>query len=301
MKATLLVPAFNEAENVEPLVREFEEFLRFEDREWELVIVDDGSTDGTFERAEALARKNDRVKAVRHSVNLGKTQALITGASEAEGDAYVIFDADLQFTFQDASKLVQKVEEGYDLVAGRKVGTYEKKFVSSIYNFLSRRLFRVPVQDMNAMKAMRKEVFEGVNLRRDWHRYIVVLAHQEGYRVTEEDVVLRPRLHGTPKYSGLFRVFIGFLDLLAVKFQLSVIRKPLLFFGLLGSLSIFGGVLVGGAALYLRFARNEGFRPLLYLVILLVVSGLILFTVGLLGEMVAGLHDDLERMNRRRG
>ena len=300
MKATLLVPAYNEAENIEPLVREFGEFLVGETREWEMVIVDDGSKDETYERAKALSEGFEHLKVVRHSTNLGKTQALISGAQAATGDAYVIFDADLQFTFADAAKLVAKVEEGYDLVAGRKRGNYEKKLVSNVYNVLSRKLFRVPVRDMNAMKAMRKEVFENINLRRDWHRYIVVIAHQNGYRVGEEDVELRPRLHGEPKYSGPFRIIIGFLDLAAVKFQMSVIRKPLLFFGFLGSLSLLSGVLVGAVALYLRFARNEGFRPLLYLVILLVVSGLILFTLGLLGEMVASLHDALERMERKR-
>ncbi len=212
----------------------------------------------------------------------------------------MVFDADLQFTFEDAAKLVDKVEEGYDLVAGRKRGDYEKRVVSTIYNALSRRLFRVPVHDMNAMKAFRKEVFDDVNLRRDWHRYIVPIAHQKGYRVGEEDVVLRPRRHGKPKYSGLCRIIIGFLDLMAVKFQMSVIRKPLLFFGVLGSASLLSGFLVGVIALYLRFARNEGFRPLLYLVILLVVSGLILFVMGLLGEMIAGLHDTLDRIERKR-
>jgi glycosyltransferase involved in cell wall biosynthesis len=299
MKATLLVPAYNEAENIEPLVREFEEFLEGESREWEMVVVDDGSSDGTYERASALSEGIERLKVVRHSTNLGKTQALISGAKVATGDVYVIFDADLQFTFRDAAKLVSKVEEGYDLVAGRKRGEYEKKAVSNIYNSLSRKLFHVPVHDMNAMKAMRKDVFENINLRRDWHRYMVVIAYQNGYRVGEEDIELRPRRHGKPKYSGPFRVIIGFLDLAAVKFQMSVIRKPLLFFGFLGSLSLLSGVLVGAIALYLRFARNEGFRPILYLVILLVVSGLILFTIGLLGEMVASLHDALERMERK--
>jgi glycosyltransferase involved in cell wall biosynthesis len=300
MKATLLVPAFNEAENIEPLVQEFQEFLKDAKRAWEMIIIDDGSTDETYERARTLSQGLENIKVVRHASNLGKTQALISGSQVATGEAYVIFDADLQFTFGDAEKLASKIEEGYDLMAGRKRGKYEKKFVSSIYNVLSRKLFRVPVRDMNAIKAMRREVFENVNLRRDWHRYIVVIAHQKGYRVGEEDVELRPRLHGRPKYSGPFRIIIGFLDLAAVKFQMSVIRKPLLFFGFLGSLSLLGGVLVGAIALYLRFARNEGFRPLLYLVILLVVSGLILFTLGLLGEMVASLHDTLERMERKR-
>ena len=189
------------------------------------------------------------------------------------------------------------MREGWDLVAGRKQGKYEKRVVSSIYNWLARVMFGIKVHDINALKTFRREVLEGVSLRKDWHRYIVPLAAARGFRITEIPVALRPRRFGEAKYSGRTRILVGLFDLVAVAFQLTFMRKPLLYFGVLGTGALGLGLLVGLLAVILRLA-GHGFRPLLYLVILFVVAGLVLFAAGFLGESLAGITDRLDRLER---
>lgn len=300
MKVSLIVPAYNEVENIRVLLKEFDVFKKKGGLDWELVIVDDGSTDGTYEAALSWKDKSTSLKLARHGRNFGKTEAIRTGLQISSGEIIVIYDADMQYTLDDAQKLVEMVEkEGYDLVAGWKVGEYEKKAVSTIYNWLGRLLFRIPVHDMNAMKAMRKQVLESIPLRKDWHRYIVALAHDRGFKIGEKKVTLLPRRFGEAKYSSPWRILIGFVDLVTVKFQIAFMRKPMLFFGSLGGISVLLGVIVGLVALYLRYGLGHGYRPLLYLVMLLVVSGLILITLGFIGELVAGLYDLVEELERR--
>ncbi len=264
----------------------------------ECVIIDDGSSDRTYQLGLDLAGKYPFIKVARHSANLGKTQALITGAKRACGDVLVIFDADLQYSVEDAWRLACRVAEGWDIAVGWKQGDYQKKFVSWVYNRLSRWLFSLPIHDMNSMKAVKSEVFPHLGLRRDWHRYMVPLAVEKGFTVTEEKVTLRPRAAGKSKYTGFWRIVIGFADLLAVKFQLTIMRKPLLYLGTAGFLSGLAGVLVGIAAILVRYIAGVGYRPLLYLVILLIISGLLLISMGLVGELVAGIQDQLEARDR---
>jgi len=183
-------------------------------------------------------------------------------------------------------------------VAGRKVGSYSKRFVSSVYNSLSRLVFRVPVRDLNSMKAFRRSVLADIRLREDWHRYLAVLAHASGYRIGEIDIELLPRRHGESKYSGQGRILVGTLDLLSVWFQLVFSRKPMLFFGLTGfGLFALGGI-TGLVAVYLRFVVGTGFRPLLTLVVFLVLLGGLLFVAGLIAELIAALRSEVEELRR---
>lgn len=291
---TVIVPALNEAENISPLLAELSAKLP---GDYEVVIVDDGSTDGTYETAVAAQTQYGFLTVLRHRVNLGKTAAIMTGIEKAQGEFVSVFDADLQFRTEDVVAQVEKLREGWDLVAGRKQGKYEKRLVSSIYNWLARMMFGIKVHDINALKTFRREVLEGVSLRKDWHRYIVPLAAARGFRITEIPVVLRPRRFGEAKYSGRTRILVGLFDLVAVAFQLTFMRKPLLYFGVLGTGALALGFLVGVLAVILRLA-GHGFRPLLYLVILLVVAGLVLFAAGFLGESLAGITDRLDRLER---
>jgi hypothetical protein len=185
------------------------------------------------------------------------------------------------------------------VVTGWKQGAYDKRLVSSIYNRLSRRLFSVPVHDLNSMKAFRREVLDEIPLRHDWHRFFVVLAHDRGYRVTEIPITLYPRRHGLSKYSGRRRIFVGALDLVAVKTLTSFMRKPFMFFGSLGAVLAGSGIVIGVVALYYRFALGQGYRPLIYLVTLLVLLGVLLFALGFLAEAIAQVRDRIEHLERR--
>ncbi len=297
-KIAILVPAFNEKENIEPLMKEINSVVKKEKRSYEVIIVDDGSDDGTFEASKKLKKKYKYLKVYSHRANLGKTEAILTGFRHSTAQILAIMDADLQFDPNDIPKMIDELEKGYDIVAGWKQGDYQKKFVSGVYNFLSRQLFRLPIHDQNAIKVLRSNVLEEINLRKDWHRYIVALAASKGFRVSEVKVKLRERKFGESKYTGKGRVVIGVMDLLAVKMQISLLRKPFLFFGTSGAILIILGAIIGVYGIIQRFVFQHGYRPLAYLVILMVVSGLVLFTVGFITEAVAALSENVKRLER---
>lgn len=289
----VVIPALNESENIGELFSELEATFRKHQLDGEVIFVDDGSTDDSLEIARREGERLRRFKLERHRRNLGKTEALITGARAAEADWIVLFDADLQHSPSEIPRFLAEVEKGYDIVCGHKVGKYEKRLVSGIYNWLSRWVFRVPVRDLNSIKIFRKSVLDEIHLRHDWHRFFVVLAHARGYRLGEIDVRLYARRRGTTKYGGRSRVFVGFLDLLAVWFLLLFSRKPMLLFGFTGLALLGVGLLVGVGAIVLRL-MGHGFRPLLTLVVLLGVMGVSLFGFGFVAELVATLRSELD-------
>ncbi len=259
----------------------------------EVVLVDDGSTDGTLAEAEACQDRYEFLKVVSHKIRRGITDALLTGSGHSQGEIFVFWPADLQYLPEDIPPMIEKMNQGYDIVTGWKQGHYGlKSFVSFFYNLLSRVLFGTSVHDLNSVKAFRRDVLKDMTLRKDWHRYMVVMASEKGYRIGEIRVKLYPRKHGKSKF-GFWRIPIGILDLFSVKFQLSFLKKPMLLFGSLGLVLVLAGVLVGGLTLYLRLIRHEGFRPLLYLVILLVLSGISFFALGFLAEAIVSLKEEL--------
>jgi len=299
MKISIVVPAFNEEENISRTTARLVETIDAASLDAEVILVDDGSTDATWDRArEAAAKHGERVRAARLRRNQGKTAAIVRGIEAAGGDAILVFDADMQFDPADIPRMVKELEEGADVVTGWKQGKYQKWLVSSIYNVLSQRLFGLDVHDLNSMKAFRREVVRGMDLRKGWHRYMVALAADRGFEIREIRVRLHPRRFGETKYSA-WRIPVGFLDLIAVKFQISFMRKPLLFFGAMGMLLFGSGFLVGVYALYIRFVLGHGYRPLAYLVTLLVLSGLVLFAVGFLAEVMADIKGRVERIEGR--
>ena len=296
---------------VPDLVRELKGSFDAHGLDGEVVLVDDGSTDGTAEIAETEAAGWARFRVVRHKMNRGKTEAILTAADVASEPLLVLFDADLQHTPDEIPRFLERLDEGWDIVTGRKVGSYDKKVVSSVYNRLSRRIFDVPVSDLNSMKAFRAEVLEGLSLRHDWHRFFVVLAHARGASVTEIDVDLHPRRAGEAKYGGSGRILIGLIDLVSVWFLLLFSRKPLLLFGGTGLALALLGLLVTIVTVYLRFVHPMagfdpyippmGYRPLLYLVMLLETLGFLLFGFGLVSEQVAQVRDELEASRKKGG
>lgn len=296
----LVVPAYDEAPNVPRLIRELRSAFEEHRLSGEVLIVDDGSADGTGDLAEAEADGWDRLRVLRHPSNRGKTEALLTAAEATDKPYLVLFDADLQHLPKEVPRFLDKLEEGWDIVTGRKVGAYDKRVVSSTYNALSRKMFQVPVSDLNSMKAFRADVLKAVRLRHDWHRFFVVSAHMKGYRVTEIDIDLHPRRAGKSKYSGFRRIVGGVLDLLAVWFQFKVSNRPLVAFGVPGLVLMAGAGLVGAAAFYGRLVAGQGFRPLLYLVMLLTTLGALCFLAGFLAEMIASVRDEVEALHKSR-
>jgi len=298
---SVLVPAKDEADSLPEFIRLCDESLRAAPFSFEVVVVDDGSRDGTAEVLEGLAREFPFLRVVTHRRQRGIADALRSAAEVANGEIFVFYPADLQYLPEDIPTLVLPILAGEaDIVTGTKQGKYEKAFVSGVYNRLCQFLFGVPVADLNAVKAYRREIMIGQPLRPDWHRYMVVMAAADGFRLTSRPVPLYPRRAGVSKFTWR-RIPVGVLDLLSVWFQIRFGRKPMLFFGLAGATLFTVGILAGIVALVLRFGYDLGFRPLLNLVETMVISGIALFGFGFVGEMIAGLREDLREGMRRAG
>lgn len=299
-EVSVLVPAKDEADNL-PLFMQLaaEAFATHPQTPYEVVVVDDGSTDGTWEVLQRLRSQYPFLRAVRHRARRGIADALRTGYLNSTGSVLVFYPADLQFKPEDIPRLVEPIlADEADMVTGFKEGKYEKAFVSGIYNRLSRTLFHVPVKDLNSVKAYRREIMEGLPVRPDWHRYMIVLAAAEGYTVTEIPVPLYPRHAGKSKF-GLSRIPVGVLDMLSVWFELRFGKKPLLLFGMLGAALFALGVLAGLVALVVLAVNGIGLRWVWTLIQTCLILGSVLFATGLLGEQIAGQRAELRELRRQ--
>jgi glycosyltransferase involved in cell wall biosynthesis len=297
---SVLVPAKDEAANLPLFLEQAAAAFRTADATFEVIVIDDGSTDDTWAVLGALVDQYPFVRRVRHRHQRGIADALRTGFLQARGDVLVFYPADLQYKPEDIPRLVAPILAGEsDMVTGYKQGKYEKAFVSRVYNRLSRLLFEIPVRDLNSVKAYRREIMEQLPVRPDWHRYMIVIAAAQGFTVTEIPVPLYPRHAGRSKF-GKSRIVVGTLDMLSVWFELRFGRKPLMLFGTLGSLLFLLGVLTGIVALLMRFVipPYQGFRPLLNLIEVCLILGFLSFATGLLGEQIAGIRAELREMRR---
>ncbi|MGN6391450.1 MAG: glycosyltransferase family 2 protein [Gemmatimonadales bacterium] len=298
LDVSVLVPAKDEAANLPEFVRLCGEALGAAGFSFEVVVVNDGSRDDSARVLHELQGSHPFLRVVTHRRQRGIADALRSAGEVARGDILVFYPADLQYLPEDIPRLVAPILAGRaDIVTGTKQGKYEKAFVSSVYNALCRWLFGIRVTDLNSVKAYRREVMDGMSLRPDWHRYMVVIAAADGYRLDSLPVPLYPRRAGQSKFTWR-RIPIGIFDLLSVWFQLRFGRKPMLFFGIGGVTLFLIGLLAGIVALVLRFGFGFGFRPLLNLVETMVISGIALFGFGLLGEMVAGLQEETRAVAR---
>jgi glycosyltransferase involved in cell wall biosynthesis len=297
-EVSILVPAKDEAENLGEFVRQAREALLPLPYVCEVVVIDDGSRDGTADALRELAGTHPFVRVVTHRSQRGIADALRSGSDAARGRILVFYPADLQYSPADIPALVEPIRAGEaDIVTGTKQGHYDKRFVSWVYNGLCRWLFGVRVTDLNSVKAYRREVVNGIPTRPDWHRFMVVIAASEGFRVAQRAVPVHPRRAGKSKF-GIGRIPVGVLDLLSVWFQLRFGRKPMLFFGVTGAVLCLSGFLVGVYALIERYVLQQGNRAFLYLVLLLVLAGLILFGFGFVGEMLAGMREEVRALER---
>ncbi|HEX3928396.1 MAG TPA: glycosyltransferase family 2 protein [Gemmatimonadales bacterium] len=307
-RVSLLVPAKDEAENLPEFLRQCAAALPAIGVPFEVVVVDDGSRDATPAVLRQLREEYPFLRVATHLRQRGIADALRTASEVAAADVLVFYPADLQYHPEDIPRLVAPILAGEaDIVTGTKQGKYEKAFVSRVYNTLCRWLFGIRVTDLNSVKAFRRDVLTHVPLRPDWHRYMVVIAAVDGFRLTSTPVPLYPRTAGVSKFTWR-RIPVGVLDLLSVWFQLRFGRKPMLFFGVAGAILFFIGLLAGFAALLLRFGYligiagfDTGFRPLLNLIEMMVISGIALFGFGFIGEMLAGIREEQRELFRRLG
>lgn len=288
---SIVIPLFNEAESVQPLTEELRQVLGEIARSYEIIYVDDGSTDNSFRVLEELrAQDPERTRIVAFRRNFGKTAALSAGFARARGDVVVTMDADLQDDPHELPKLLAALEEGYDLAAAwreKRQDGASKKLPSRVYNAVVSALTPIKLHDYNCgFKVYRAQVVRELKLYGDLHRFIPVLAYWQGFRVTEVPIVHRPRLYGQSKY-GWGRMARGFFDFLVVLFLTRYLKRPLQLFGTGGAISLAMGLVLGLYLTYLRlFGPGIGWRPALFLDILFIVVGIQLISVGLLGEML---------------
>jgi len=302
IKLSLVIPLFNEAENLADLYREITASCQGLGAPFEMIFIDDGSTDDSFRRLKELQAADPRMKIIRLRKNFGQTAALSAGFDYARGDIIITLDADLQNDPKDFPLLVQKIEEGYDIVSGwrlkRKDKFVSRRLPSMAANWIISKTTKIKLHDYGCtLKAFRKEIVKNIKLYGEMHRFIPAIASTMGVKVAEVKVHHRPRIHGKSKYN-IFKSIRVALDLLTVKFLLSYSTRPLQIFGLLG---LFTGAVGGILALILSYQRlilrmGIANRPLLLLAILLIVIGFQFVTMGLLGEiMVRIYHETAEK------
>ena len=296
---SVLVPAKDEAENLPLFVQLCAEAFAGRGERYEVVVIDDGSVDGTAAVLERLTAQYDFLRVARHRAQRGIADALRTGYLHARGDVLVFYPADLQFKPEDIPRLVAPVlAHESDMVTGYKQGRYDKAFVSRVYNGLSRSLFDIPVRDLNSVKSYRREIMEDLPVRPDWHRYMVVIAAAEGWTVSEIPVPLYPRHAGKSKFASWRRIPVGVLDMLSVWFELRFGKKPLLLFGMLGAALFAIGVLSGLAALAVFLFAGQGVRAIWTLIQTCLILGSVFFVGGLVGEMIAVQRAELRELRR---
>ena len=288
---SIIIPLLNEKLNIEKLYTQLKVVLKDLDKKYELIFVDDGSTDNSFSILENFHNKDNAVKVIQFRRNFGKSAALSVGFKYARGKIIITMDADLQDDPREILNFIKKLDEGYDIVSGWRFDrkdSLSKTFPSKLFNYLTSVLTGIKIHDFNCgFKVCKKEVMEDINIYGELHRYIPVLAHWKGYKVGEVKVRHHPRGGGSSKY-GLGRLFRGITDLLTVMFLTRYAKRPLHLFGAVGVLLFLIGFIINLYFLFLKLIGEPiGGRPLLLLGILLTVIGFQIISTGLMGEMIA--------------
>ena len=295
MDISVVIPLFNEEESLPELAAWIERVMSENGFSYEVIFVDDGSRDKSWDIIETLRQKNKNLKGIKFRRNYGKAAALNVGFSEAQGDVVFTMDADLQDSPDEIPEMYRMVrEEGFDLVSGWKKKRHDpisKTIPTKVYNWTARRISGIRLHDFNCgLKAYRHSVVKSIELYGDMHRYIPILAKWAGFnRIGEKIVHHQKRKFGKTKY-GLDRFYKGYLDLLTITFTSRFGKRPMHFFGLWGTLIFLAGFVIAGFLAYdkyvnLAFKMTE--RPLFYFGILAMILGTQLFVAGFLGELIS--------------
>ena len=289
---SIVIPVYNEEDNVIPLHERVSAAMQQTGQEYEVIIVNDGSSDRTETRLQAIAAADPRFKVVNFRRNYGQTAAMMAGIDFASGDIIVGLDGDLQNDPADIPKLLAKLAEGYDVVSGwrvnRKDAAFKRNLPSRMANWLISSISGIHLHDYGcSLKAYKSHVVKGVKLYGEMHRFIPIYASWQGGKVAEIPVNHHPRIHGSSKY-GLERVIKVLLDLMVVKFLATYANKPIYVFGGFGLISIAFSCLAGAWALYLKFFEGVSFvqTPLPLLVVLAFITGVMSILMGLIAEII---------------
>lgn len=292
----MVIPVYNEEGNLLPLYQKIKEVLESLSKEHEVIFVEDGSQDSSPEILNRLARSDPWIKVIHFRKNFGQTAALSAGFELALGEVVITMDADLQNDPQDIPHLLEKINEGYDIVSGwrreRKDSNLTRVIPSNIANWLISKATGVKLHDYGCtLKAYRKEVVKNLNLYGELHRFLPALASWMGVKIAEIPVIHHPRRSGRSKY-GISRTFKVLLDLLVVQFLLRYSTRPIRIFGGTGSLSFLLGFAVACYLTFLKLVYHQriGHRPLLLLALLLLILGVQLISMGILGEFMTRIY-----------
>ena len=292
---SVLIPLYNEKESIRELTYEITESLEKLSISYEIIFVDDGSRDGSFEEIKSLASSDSHIVGIRFRRNYGKSAALSEGFEISRGNIVATMDADLQDDPAELPALIEKLNEGYDVISGwkkRRKDRWTKKIPSRLFNFVTRLMSGVRIHDFNCgLKIYKADVVKTVRVYGELHRYIPVLAQWAGFRVGEMIVNHRSRKYGSTKF-GASRFLKGFLDLLTVMFLGKYNKNPLHFFGILGGALFLIGLIINGYLTYQWFGGIWiGNRPILFLGILMMIVGIQFISLGLLAEMITAGKD----------
>ncbi|MBS3920691.1 MAG: glycosyltransferase family 2 protein [Deltaproteobacteria bacterium] len=289
---SILIPVYNEVDNILPLFERLSAALKKTERPYEVIFIDDGSTDGTLDALIDINRKNQNIKIISFTRNFGQTAALSAGIDSCKGDIIIPMDGDLQNDPEDILLLLQKIEEGYDVVSGwrkdRKDPFLNRRLPSVIANKMISFIGGVHLHDYGCtLKAYRKDILKNIRLYGEMHRFIPIYAKWVGAHVTEVPVKHLARKAGSSKY-GIGRVFKVILDLMVVKFLMSYSQKPIYVFGGMGLLMVLGAFISGGYAIYLKLLKGVSFilTPLPLLSVLLLMLGFLSILMGFLAEIL---------------
>jgi glycosyltransferase involved in cell wall biosynthesis len=291
MDLSIIVPIYNEQESITKLYQALVPVLVKLKKQSEIIFIDDGSTDKSFEIMNELASRDRTLKIIKFSRNFGQTAALLAGFEHAQGKVLVTLDADLQNNPDDIPKLLNKLGEGYDVVCGWRFDRHDsigKRLASKLSNLLRRRLIKLDIHDSGCtLRVYKREAVKGLHIYGESHRFIPVIMSSRGFKVGEEKVSHSERKFGKTKY-GVARLPKGFIDLLTLKFLMKYGRRPAHIFGSLGMVLLFFGFLGGLYMLYEKFALGYALagRPAVILVALLLILGVQFIMNGLIAEMV---------------
>ncbi len=301
---SFVIPAKNEEKSVKILYEKIREEIRKTNSNYEIVFIDDGSTDKTFEILKSIHQKDENVKVIKHRGNWGKSVALQNGFNLAKGELIFTMDSDLQDDPKEIPNFIKKINEGHDLVSGWKKRRHDpiSKVIPSriLNNFLIPALTKIKIHDTNCgFKLYRKEVVKNVNLYGELYRYIPILASKQNFKITEIEIEHHERKFGKSKF-GWERNIKGFLDLITIFFLTGYLRRPAHFFGSLGLLSFASGFIIGLYITYLRITTGGiGYhQPLLMFGMLLMIIGIQLITTGLIAEMIVSLNQEKNQSNK---